>query len=289
MKRYTQTLPTSCAKVGVVSQSLSMSRSNVLGSTEFIPALADRFRVARSVVVMTGAGISTESGVPAFRGPGGVWENVNPASVDFKTYLNDPESRRQRWEGFRRGGMGADSEPNSGHVALTRLTNRRTIDAIITQNVDGLHSRSGLPDEYLIEIHGSARFAKCVACKRRCSREDALAMPLDSVAGVPLCTDCGGFLKAGSVSFGEPMPEDETRHAIEMSKKADLFLVIGSSLVVRPAAHLPLHSLRAGGTLAIINQSETPLDGAAWAICRDSAGTVLTALASLLLDSDPTG
>lgn len=255
-----------------------MNHPLVLEATEFAAALADRMRAARSVVVLTGAGISTESGVPAFRGPGGVWEKVNPASVDFKSYLNDPEARRQRWQGFVRGGMGAGVEPNTGHAVLTRLAERRVIDAVITQNVDGLHSRSGLSDELLIEIHGSARFARCVACRECVSREVALAMPVDVAAGVPLCVGCGGLLKAGSVSFGEPMPEQETRRAIELSTNADLFLVIGSSLVVRPAALLPLYSLRSGGSLAILNQSETPLDGQAWALCRSSAGRVLAAL-----------
>ncbi|MCS6802903.1 MAG: Sir2 family NAD-dependent protein deacetylase [Chloroflexota bacterium] len=215
---------------------------------------------SRCFVIFTGAGISTESGIPDFRGPNGIWTTVNPAQYDFQAYLTDPELRRQRWRAYCEGGLGASAEPNAAHYAVAELIRLGIADCVITQNVDGLHTRSGVPDDRLLELHGSNRFAKCLSCWTRYPREVTLAWPPDPVAGVPLCPGCGGLMKSGGVSFGEPMPPAETAEAIRRSRAADLFLVIGSSLLVYPAAAMPVYAVESGARLVILNIGETPLD-----------------------------
>ncbi|MFN8534923.1 MAG: Sir2 family NAD-dependent protein deacetylase [Dehalococcoidia bacterium] len=228
--------------------------------TEARHQLAAWIAVSRRFVIFTGAGISTESGIPDFRGPDGVWTKVNPNQFDYQAYLSDPALRRQRWESYRQGGMGADAKPNAAHLAVAELVQLGLADCVITQNVDGLHARSGVPDDRLFELHGSSRFAKCLTCWTRFPRELTLTWQPDPAAGVPLCPDCGGMMKSGGVSFGEPMPQYETAEAIRRSRAADLFLVIGSSLVVYPAAAMPAYAVEQGAKLAILNISETPHD-----------------------------
>ncbi len=218
---------------------------------------------ARRFVIFTGAGISTESGIPDFRGPNGIWTKVNPNQYDFQAYLADPDMRRQRWQLFCEGGIGAAAEPNAAHYAVAELVALGIADCVITQNVDGLHTRSGVPDDRLFDLHGSNRFAKCLSCWTRYPREEALAWPPDPVEGVPLCPRCGGLMKSGGVSFGEPMPPYETAEAIRRSRAADLFLVVGSSLVVYPAAAMPAYAAERGARLVILTIGETPLDRAA--------------------------
>lgn len=222
--------------------------------------LAEWIDEARRFVIFTGAGISTESGIPDFRGPNGIWTKVNPSQFDFQAYLADPELRRQRWQAYCEGGIGASAEPNAAHYAVAELIRLGLADCVITQNVDGLHSRSGVPDVRLFELHGSNRFAKCLSCWTRYPREVTLGWSPDPDAGVPLCPSCGGLMKSGGVSFGEPMPPYETAEAIRRSRAADLFLVVGSSLVVYPAAAMPAYAVERGARLVILNLGETPLD-----------------------------
>jgi NAD-dependent deacetylase len=215
---------------------------------------------SRRFVIFTGAGISTESGIPDLRGPNGIWTKVNPTHYDFQAYLADPQVRRERWRVYCEGGLGAAAQPNAAHYAVAELVALGIADCVITQNVDGLHWRSGVPDDRLFELHGSNRFAKCLSCWTRYPREETLTWPPDPLEGVPLCPGCGGLMKSGGVSFGEPMPPAETAEALRRSRAADLFLVIGSSLVVYPAAAMPASAAEAGARLVILNIGETPLD-----------------------------
>lgn len=249
-----------------------------------IELLADWLRSARSAVVFTGAGVSTESGIPDFRGPDGLWRRVNPANFTIRRYLEDPGVRRESWERFKTGGVYGQAEPNPAHYAIAELVRAGLVKWVITQNIDSLHHRAGTPPERIIELHGNLRFAKCLGCRRRFEKAEALALPADPSDGVPRCPDCGGLLKSGTVSFGEPLPADELARAEEAAQTSDLFIVVGSSLVVYPAAYLPLHALDAGARLVIINLGDTPLDHLAHLLIPAPAGEVLPKVAGLALE-----
>jgi NAD-dependent deacetylase len=222
--------------------------------------LAGWIASSKFFVIFTGAGISTESGIPDFRGPDGLWRKTAPDNFGYQNYLDSPEYRRERWEQFLQGGMGATAEPNPGHRAVADLVNLGYADCVITQNVDGLHARSGVPDDKVFELHGSSRFAKCLGCWQRYPRQDVVGWPINVDAGVPLCPNCGGLMKSGGVSFGEPMPEREVTESERRARRSDLFMVVGSSLVVYPAAFMPVYAHQSGAKLVIINIGETTLD-----------------------------
>lgn len=248
-----------------------------------VELLADWLRSARSAAVFTGAGVSTESGIPDFRGPDGLWTRVSPANFTIRRYLEDPQVRRESWERFKTGGVYGQAEPNPAHYAIADLVRAGRVEWVITQNIDSLHQRAGTPPERVIELHGNLRFAKCLGCRRRFEKAEALALPPDPVDGVPRCPDCGGLLKSGTVSFGEPLPAEELARAEAAARNSDLFIVVGSSLVVYPAAYLPLHALDAGAKLVIINLGETPMDHLAHLRLSAPAGKVLPRVASLAL------
>jgi len=225
-------------------------------------------------VVLTGAGVSTESGIPDFRSAEGIWRRYDPreyATID--AFLANPE---KVWDFYgKRLAALAEAEPNAGHYALADLEQRGWIDAVITQNVDGLHTRAG--SRNIVEVHGSIRTASCLDCGTRLSYEKALAgLPL------PPCPSCGRVLKPDVVMFGELLPEAAIDRAVRLSAEARLFLVVGSSLEVYPVAGLPLETLARGGKLAIVNRGETPLDGSAEIRIDASAGETLAALAAAL-------
>ena len=225
-------------------------------------------------VVLTGAGVSTESGIPDFRSADGIWRKYDPmeyATID--AFLANPE---KVWDfyGKRLAALG-DAEPNAGHYALADLERRGWIDAVITQNVDGLHGRAG--SRKVVEVHGSIRTASCLDCGTSLSFEEALAaLPL------PRCTNCGRALKPDVVMFGELLPEAAIDRAVRLAAEARLFLVVGSSLEVYPVAGLPLETLARGGTVAIVNRGETPLDRNAALRIDAAAGETLAALAAAL-------
>jgi len=225
-------------------------------------------------VVLTGAGISTESGIPDFRSAEGIWRKYDPmeyATID--AFVENPE---KVWDFYgKRLASLADAEPNAGHHALADLERRGWIDAVITQNVDGLHGRAG--SRNVVEVHGSIRTASCLDCGRSLSYEDALVrLPL------PTCPTCGRVLKPDVVMFGELLPEEAIDRAVRLAAEARLFLVVGSSLEVYPVAGLPLETMARGGTVAIINRGETPLDGSAALRIDAAAGETLVALAAAL-------
>jgi NAD-dependent deacetylase len=240
-----------------------------------LDVIAQWLRDATFVTVLTGAGVSTESGIPDFRGPQGVWTK-NPEAEKTATlayYLSDPDIRRRAWQNRVNSEMWS-AQPNAAHCALVELEKKRCLHGLVTQNVDGLHHRAGQTPELVVEIHGNVREAKCMDCGWR----GAMEATLDRVrAGEddPACLECGGVLKSATISFGENLvPEDLERSQI-MAARADVFLAIGTSLTVYPAAGLPEIALRRGARLVILNAEETPFDPLADAIVRERLGTVV--------------
>jgi NAD-dependent protein deacetylase/lipoamidase len=228
---------------------------------------------SEKIAVLTGAGISTESGIPDFRGPNGVW-TTRPETmklVNIEDYVRDPQVRVAAWQ-ERMHHPAWTAQPNDGHFALADLERRGTLLALMTQNIDGLHQSGG--SEKVLELHGTIRQAKCLSCDRRTPMQEQL----DRVrAGEPdpACTQCGGIQKSATVAFGEHLDALVLETAVVASSACDLFLAIGTSLTVQPAALLAAEAQRRGARLVIVNQGETPLDDRADAILRDPIGEVL--------------
>src|SRR5579871_150927 len=245
-----------------------------MGNDPDIAALTRLIETARRAVVFTGAGISTESGIPDFRSPGGIWTRMAP--IDFAAFLASEEARRETWR--RRFAMEETfraARPNRGHRAVAALV-RRGAAAVITQNIDGLHQASGIPGERVIELHGNTTYAHCLDCARRYEL-DALRAAFERDATAPLCEACGGFVKTATVSFGQAMPVHAMRRAETETIAADLFIVAGSSLVVYPAAGFPELAKRYGATLVIINREATGLDRIADLVLHRAIGETLGA------------
>lgn len=239
--------------------------------------VADRIMAAQSVVVFTGAGISTESGIPDYRSQGGIWDKFTP--VYFDEFMSSEPARIRYWEQRMAMEKGLKhARPNSGHLGIARLYDTGHLTAVITQNIDGLHHASGIPEDRIIELHGNTRRVRCMSCRTLISWDAAQQMIL---AGdkAPRC-DCGGYLKPDTISFGQAMPEKETRRAAELSLKSDVFIVVGSTLLVQPAALMPGYALDAGAFLAIINLSPTPYDDRCQVLIREKAGPVLADIAA---------
>jgi NAD-dependent protein deacetylase/lipoamidase len=239
----------------------------------------DWLRTAQAVTVLTGAGISTESGIPDFRGPQGVWTR-NPAAQALSTidaYLADPDVRRRAWQA-RLDHPVWRAEPNPGHRALVDLERAGRLRAIVTQNIDGLHQAAGSSAGRVIEIHGTAHWVKCLSCPSRTPMPEVLAR-VEAGEADPPCADCGGIQKSATISFGESLEPDVMRAARDASRDCDLFLAVGTSLSVFPAASLCDDALLAGARLAIVNAQPTQYDRAAHAVIRDPIGEVLPRLA----------
>jgi len=240
-------------------------------------ALAELVRRRQPFVVLTGAGISTESGIPDFRSATGIWANYDPmeyASID--AFRRDPV---KVWEFYaKRFEVLTKAEPNEGHRALAELERRGLVRAVVTQNIDTLHERAGSRD--VVEVHGSIRNADCLACGEQVPLDRVVALLADAPA--PVCPRCGEILKPGVVMFGELLPEGEIDRAFELAEQAALLLVVGSSLEVHPVAGLPETTLRAGGELAIVNRGGTPYDHQANMRIDGGAGETLRALADAL-------
>ena len=213
---------------------------------------------AQRIVAFTGAGISTESGIPDFRGPNGIWNKVTP--IDFSEFVRSEDARRESWR-RKLGGVDGmkNAEPNAGHLALASLYRMGKLSHIITQNVDGLHQVSGVPDDAVIELHGNSQYAKCIGCEKRYELDEVREIFLPDET-VPYCDECGRPIKTATISFGQAMPEREMRRAEEAVIGCDLFIVLGSSLVVYPAAAFPRFAKQNGSKLVIINNQPTDLD-----------------------------
>ncbi len=238
-------------------------------------ALKELIAGADRITGFTGAGISTECGIPDFRSPGGFWTKNKP--IDFRDFVSDPDARREAWGRFLK--LRADHldvQPGRGHKALHDLHVAGKMPDLITQNIDNLHQASGLPAEAIIELHGNGTYAKCLACDTRhemvwCAEE------YEKTGECPNCPACGGLVKTATISFGQAMPEEEMRRAEVASLSCDLFLAIGSSLAVQPAAGFPLIAAQNGAKLVIINREETPFDRFADLVVREDIGDVLEA------------
>jgi len=231
---------------------------------------------AEHVVGFTGAGISTESGIPDFRSPGGVW--AENRIVDYQEFVSSEAGRieywRQKaaaWPAMR------DAQPNAGHAAFLELHRQGRLDALITQNIDGLHQRSGLPAERVFELHGTTTEAGCLTCGDRITSDEACRR-IEAGEQAPRCRECGGLLKPATISFGQAMPWDVMEQAQTAAEACDLMLAVGSSLVVEPAASIPRVARFAGARLIIVNRDPTPLDRMADAVVRGEIGAVLPEL-----------
>ncbi len=228
---------------------------------------------ATRIVAFTGAGISTESGVPDFRSPGGVWSKMKP--IYFQDFVADETKRREAWTRAFKGTAGwVGAEPNAGHMALAHLVDRGKVSHVITQNVDNLHQASGVPEDRIIELHGNASYAKCLACGRRHELADLKARFL-ATDELPSCEACGGIVKTATISFGQAMPEREMKLAEAATTACDLFIVLGSSLVVFPAAGFPLMAKQNGAKLVILNREATEFDPYADLVLHDEIGPVM--------------
>jgi NAD-dependent protein deacetylase/lipoamidase len=228
---------------------------------------------ARNVVAFTGAGISTESGIPDYRSPGGIWTKFRP--IEFGEFMSSTEARRETWRRkFASDEVLRKATPNAGHRALARLVEQGRMTAVVTQNIDGLHQASGVPDDKVIELHGNATYATCLECRRRYELEWVREIfAIDE--RLPLCTSCGGIIKTATISFGQAMPEAEMERAHEVTLAADLFIVLGSSLVVYPAAGFPIMAKRNGSRLVIVNREPTEQDDLADLVINAEIGSTM--------------
>jgi NAD-dependent deacetylase len=230
---------------------------------------------SRRAVVFTGAGVSTESGIPDFRSPGGIWTKYRP--IDFPEFLASEEARRESWR--RRFALDetlSRAAPNRGHRAIAELVRRGVVATVVTQNIDGLHQASGVPDDRVVELHGNTTYARCLDCGRRHEIADVRA-EFERDERPPRCGGCGGHVKTATISFGQPMPEDAMVRAAAAAFACDLFLAAGSSLVVHPAASFPLVAKRNGAKLAILNREPTPVDDLADLVLNLEIGPTLGA------------
>jgi NAD-dependent deacetylase len=233
---------------------------------------------AARVVVLTGAGISTESGIPDFRGPQGVWTK-NPRAEklsDIRYYMNDPEVRKASWKS-RLEHPAWDAKPNAGHLALAALEKRGKLHALITQNIDGLHQRAGNSPDKVIEVHGTVREVVCMACGKTAPMQKALVRVRAGEEDPP-CRDCGGILKSATISFGQPLVPEVIERAMSAAAEADLFFALGTSLQVYPIAGAVPAARAAGAKIVILNAEPTLLDEIAHCVSRESIGTILPKL-----------
>jgi NAD-dependent deacetylase len=244
--------------------------------------IAGWLRDARSVVALTGAGMSTESGIPDFRGPQGLWTRDPKAEKlsNLHHYMNDPEVRVASWQA-RLVHPAWTAEPNAGHLALAELERRGRLDTLVTQNIDGLHQKAGSSPERVVEIHGTVREVVCMVCDERAPMERALERVRAGEADPP-CRSCGGILKSATISFGQSLAPDDLRRAEKAARGCDLFLALGTTLTVYPVAYLPEMALEAGARLVIANAQPTPFDDQAVAVLRGNLGEVLPGLVALV-------
>jgi NAD-dependent deacetylase len=239
--------------------------------------VADLIIKSHKLVVFTGAGISTESGIPDFRSPGGIWDRFDPDDFIIEKFLSNPESRRKQWYILREGLLTDKAVPNAAHNAIAELYRLGRLDCVITQNVDNLHEKAGVPGDKVFELHGNMQWAICLKCGRRYALAE-IKSRLDRGEEIPDCEACRGMLKPDIVMFGEQLPGKVLQEASRRAMASDLFIVIGSTLVVYPAAYMPIYAVESGAKLVIINLSETPMDHRANVLIRAKAGETMTAI-----------
>jgi NAD-dependent deacetylase len=239
---------------------------------ENISIVAQKIAEGGKNVVFTGAGLSTESGIPDYRSKGGIWNTYRP--VYFDEFMSSEEARIEYWR--RKSELYSDlvkAEPNPAHNALMVLYEMDLLEAVITQNIDGLHQKAGLPDEKVIELHGNTLRVRCMSCGMISSINE-VQKRIEAGDLAPEC-ECGGYLKPDTISFGQAMPVEEVRKAVDLSQTCDFFMVVGSTLLVQPAALMPEYAKRNGAFLAIVNLSDTPYDKVCNVLIHGKAGEVL--------------
>jgi NAD-dependent deacetylase len=252
---------------------MTQSLSSRLPTDDESAALRALIDASRRIVFFTGAGISTESGIPDFRSPGGVWTKMQP--IYYQEFVASEEKRREAWRRrFENSDGWVGAQPNRGHYAVAKLIGAGGASAVITQNVDNLHQVSGVPEEKVIELHGNATYARCLSCQQRVELAQ-LEQEFRATGTVGACSSCGGIIKSATISFGQQMPERAMRLAHQATLSADLFVVLGSSLTVFPAADFPVQAKQNGAALVIVNRDETPLDGIADLAIHASIGETL--------------
>ena len=229
---------------------------------------------ATAIVPFTGAGISTECGIPDFRSPGGLWTKNRP--IPFDEFLASQEARNESWRRrFAMEDQFGDAKPGRGHRALASLYRAGKVAAVVTQNIDNLHQASGIAPEHVVELHGNTTYAACLDCAERYQLSWVRERMEQANGCAPDCPACGGFIKTATISFGQAMPDAAMQRAQDLALSCDLFLAIGSSLVVWPAAGFPLMAKRNGAKLIIINREPTEFDEVADLVVRQDIGTVL--------------
>ena len=247
-----------------------MTAPDVTTAIDRLRALVDEASV---IVPFTGAGISTECGIPDFRSPGGIWTRMRP--IDFSDFLASQEARDESWRRrFAMQDQFGGARPGRGHQALASLYRAGKSPGVVTQNIDNLHQVSGIASEHVVELHGKTTYATCLDCAARYELPWVKRF-FDASGRAPSCTSCGGHIKTATVSFGQAMPEREMQRAEELTRYADLFIAISSSLVVWPAAGFPLMAKRNGASLVIINRDPTEFDDIADLVVRHDIGEVL--------------
>ncbi len=248
---------------------------------EKISLIAQRILEGDKNIVFTGAGISTESGIPDYRSKGGIWDKFRP--VYFDEFMSSKNARIEYWR--RKAELYHDlvqAKPNPAHMSLVKFYEMGLLEAVITQNIDGLHQEFGLPDEKVIELHGNTRRVRCMSCGKTISIHEAQKR-IEAGDLAPEC-ECGGYMKSDTISFGQAMPADEVEKAIDLSRKCDFFLVVGSTLLVHPAALMPSYAKQSGAFLAIVNLSQTPYDERCDVLIRGKAGEVLQEIVNTIRD-----
>jgi NAD-dependent deacetylase len=244
---------------------------------------ADLILGSGKIVVFTGAGVSTESGIPDFRSPGGIWDRFDPDDFTYQKFISDPDARRKQWQLLWKERLTETVQPNPAHYAIAELHRLNKLDCVITQNVDSLHLTAGVPDDKLFELHGSMRRVICLQCGRKYPMAE-IKERLYAGEEVPDCEACHGILKPDIVLFGEMLPDEVFSEAARRAGKCDLFIVVGSSLVVYPAALMPGYAVDSGAKLVIVNLSETPMDERASIIIRAKAGEAMTRIMQKLAE-----
>ena len=246
-----------------------------------INKVAEMIAASKRLVVFTGAGISTESGIPDFRGPDGLWTKVDPEDFTIDRFISSGETRKKVWYYLVEGGLMINAEPNQAHLAIAELEKMNKLSSVITQNIDNLHQRAGNNPKIIHELHGNMQWLVCLDCGERYSVE-LMRQKYPSPDHFPVCEKCQGIIKPDVVFFGEMLPQDILRIAERESEMSDLFIVIGSSLVVYPAAYMPLYAKRSGAKIVIINMGDTGQDDIADIFINAPAGETMTKIVERL-------
>ncbi|OPY88231.1 MAG: NAD-dependent protein deacetylase [Smithella sp. PtaU1.Bin162] len=250
-----------------------------------INRVAEMIAQSKKIVVFTGAGVSTESGIPDFRGPGGMWSKYDPDDFTIDKFLGSEETRKKLWHIFREGGLIGEAPPNAAHYAIAELEKTGKLSSIITQNVDNLHQKAGNNPELVYELHGNMQMIICLNCRSRYPLSLIREANLNDSA--PVCKKCRGILKPDVIFFGEALPQDTLMKATKSAQECDLLIVVGSSLVVYPAAYMPLYAKRAGARIVIVNMGPTGLDEIADVLVSVPAGHAMTGIMKRLKEIKP--